>query len=428
MKSIPNFWIAQEWGFANYMFQTNQGPSFPAHQFLFSGTAAPVTDGSSWQGWFASENPYNNVGSPSGCWASTAELVEQVTNVGSYPYAESYTGWVPTEVTLSGGGAPPAGYPCYHHNSIATLLDGANPPISWKYYTNDKTSVWTAPTAIWDICKPNANNVNAPNTVPGPCQGPDYLNGSVYQEVYSSTPPNSAAQIYNDIQSCSLPAVTFVTPDGAWSDHAGSGSTVPYAYGPSWVANLINIVGGATTCDGTGGYWADTVILVTWDDWGGWYDHVAPPEPCQSGVLEYSNCVGQNNVYGFRVPLLVVSGYSVVAGKNPPTYGYVSGAWTSGPQPTTCPGPPYCHDFGSILNFIEYVFGSNGHHLGPISPNYLYADSLVLDTDPSHLFSLSDFFNFRLTTPNPFYSVPNIPYPASFFTGYTGAALPPDLD
>jgi hypothetical protein len=38
----PYFNIAQNYGYANWMFQTNQGPSFPAHQFLFTGTSAPV--------------------------------------------------------------------------------------------------------------------------------------------------------------------------------------------------------------------------------------------------------------------------------------------------------------------------------------------------------------------------------------------------
>jgi phospholipase C len=53
---VPYFQIPQQYGYANYMFQTNQGPSFPAHQFLFSGTSAPVLDDSDsyqyWE-WFA---------------------------------------------------------------------------------------------------------------------------------------------------------------------------------------------------------------------------------------------------------------------------------------------------------------------------------------------------------------------------------------
>lgn len=62
----PYFQIANQYGYANYMFQTNQGPSFPAHQFLLSGTSAPdyFDDPNSncgamypdcWQ-WFAAEN------------------------------------------------------------------------------------------------------------------------------------------------------------------------------------------------------------------------------------------------------------------------------------------------------------------------------------------------------------------------------------
>src|SRR6202044_56531 len=52
----PYFDIAQQYGFANRMFQTNQGPSFPAHQFLFGGTSAPSAADDA-AGIFASENP-----------------------------------------------------------------------------------------------------------------------------------------------------------------------------------------------------------------------------------------------------------------------------------------------------------------------------------------------------------------------------------
>ena len=63
----PYFDIATSYGFANYMFQSNQGPSFPAHQFLFTGTSAPVAPGDSnhysWD--FAASNAdFNNSGCP----------------------------------------------------------------------------------------------------------------------------------------------------------------------------------------------------------------------------------------------------------------------------------------------------------------------------------------------------------------------------
>jgi phospholipase C len=411
----PYFDIATQFGFANYMFQTNQGPSFPAHQFLFSGTSAPVTNGTSWQSWFASENPPNQKGSLTGCWASSSEPVTQINDTPPYIEFNGTGEWIPDEVSGAFAGSP-----CYHHNSIATVLQGAVPSVSWKYYTNDKTSIWTAPNALEDICEPQNN------TVPGPCKGTSFVN-NVFEEKYTSS-GGSAAQIYKDIMSCSLKAVTFVTPDGAWSDHSGSSSP---ALGPSWVANLVNLVGQNPACAGTGEiYWNDTVILITWDDWGGWYDHVNP-NPNGTG---YTNNTGQNYVYGFRVPLLAVSAYSPITSSQNQTQGYVSGAWTSGPQPTFCPGVPYCHDFGSILNFIEYVFGKSGAPLPSISasPTYPYADALAPDSNQvcgsTCPYSLSDFFNFN-RSPNTFYpiSVPSL-YGPSYFIGYQGATQPPDND
>jgi hypothetical protein len=170
------------------------------------------------------------------------------------------------------------------------------------------------------------------------------------------------------------------------------------------VSAIINAVGGynnsnqknAKQCfDTINGkqipYWQDTVILITWDDWGGWYDHVLPWR-CQPGPG--GTCQGypggpnsSDYVYGFRVPLLVVSAYA--------KQGYISGKLPS-------PGevPPYIHDVGSILNFIEYAFGQGGQPLGGtggISPSYPYADHFAPDGPvvfPSSPYSLSDFFDF----------------------------------
>src|SRR6201999_28317 len=110
--------------------------------------------------------------------------------------------------------------------------------------------------------------------------------------------------------------------------------------GPSWVASIVNAVGNSD-------YWKDTVILITWDDWGGWYDHVRPPKVTKNAYYET----------GFRVPLIVVSPYTPA--------GYVS-------QTT--------HTFGSILKFVETVFDL------PVIPPGTYEDSRSDD--------LSDFFRF----------------------------------
>jgi hypothetical protein len=204
--------------------------------------------------------------------------------------------------------------------------------------------------------------------------------------------------------------------------------------------DIVDLVGNATTCDpnqqgGKSGYWNDTVILVTWDDWGGWYDHVQPPLP-NAPNFGYFNGSGQYYVYGFRVPLLVVSAYMATANTDG-TGGYVSGVWnTGGSAPTACPlstMPQYCHDFGSILNFIEYVFGRNESSLGEIYAHFPYADHFALDGPNSPTcssttcpYSLADFFNFN-NAASGFTSI-STPYPASYFITYGGSPQDPDED
>ncbi len=375
----PYFQIANQFGFANFMFQTNQGPSFPAHQFLFSGTSVPVRyldpNGNCsvypheqcWQ-WFDAEN-LNKKTVTSGCVApskTTSKLID--TNS-----AESLFYTAPPPVNQ----AP--GFPCYTHDSLPTLLDNATTPITWRYYLREPysgLSIWNGPAAIYDICGPTGFG--------GTCNGSDYVNNVQYVLPGGIHYPNDFAPILTDIEHCNLPQVSWVIPDGNWSDHADVGSP-PGDGGPSWAQAIVNAVG--NNC----GYWNNTVILITWDDWGGYYDDVVPPDCQTAPCTGYSNLTGQQYVYGFRVPLLVVGAYAKP--------GYISGA--KAPVPVTCSGNNYCHDFGSILNFIEYAFGSGGVPLGGGDgigdPNYPYADHFALDTRPSggtNPYGLADFFDF----------------------------------
>jgi phospholipase C len=295
----PYFQIAINYGFANRMFQTNQGPSFPAHQFILSGTSAPDATSPD----FAAENPNLGLsGYGNGCIADPAQTVNLIDPSGNESTAI---------------------YPCFEHGTLTDLLDGAQPPLSWRYYTLKTGTgpgwVWDAPLAIQHMCQPSASTAS--------CAGPDFADKKVFMK---------PARILTDIRNGRLPAVSWVIPTGRESDHAGSND----GSGPSWVASIVNAVGGSS-------YWPDTVILITWDDWGGWYDHVVPPIDPTYGYYEY----------GFRVPLLVVSAYTPA--------GYVS---------------PTPHDFGSILKFIETAFGL------PLIPPGTFADARADD--------LSDFFDF----------------------------------
>jgi hypothetical protein len=165
----PYIDIAKQFGFANYMFQTNQGPSFPAHQFLFSGTSAPVSndgDPNQYWTWFAAENPKTpGGGTATGCLGEVTPNLNNVLELDPNSDPES-PGW--SNPTLFSGSSG-AGFPCCNHNTIANVLDPAN--ISWKYYTNDPSSLWTAPNAIQAICNPSVAG--------GPCStvtGSHWLN------------------------------------------------------------------------------------------------------------------------------------------------------------------------------------------------------------------------------------------------------------
>lgn len=365
----PYFHLAEQYGFANYMFQTNQGPSFPSHQFLFSGTSAPSPYPKPYYKWFVEENaalPNGDTDRHNGCisdWNTTATLVD--------PSGKTSKDFIPTDPP----GANP-GFPCYQHRTLLDVL--AVGGVSWRYYARDEGSLWTAPNAIDRLCQPSGFGPD------GECEGDVFNNGKVV---------TNASQVLTDLgvngtgaQSCQLQGVSWVMPDGNWSDHPG---VFGEDGGPSWVAAIVNAVGGY---DNSGNplpvqcnYWGSTAIFVTWDDWGGFFDDVNPITTMSPGKLGYrgGNGNGANYVYGFRVPLLVISAYA--------KKGYISGPRNN----PVCPNF-YCHDFGSILNFVEYAFGRNGNSLGTIGPpQWPYADFFVQDTSAApNNYSLYDFFNF----------------------------------
>jgi len=344
----PYFALAEQYTFADRMFQTNQGPSMPAHQYILSGTS---WDGKSGSNLFEAENPDLPAnlgggvvaGGNTGCSSPSSETVQMIDITNPDPTTN--------ETTLV--------YPCFDHATLTDLLDTQK--ISWRYYANVKpcspsapcpTGIWVAPNAIQHICQPNAAPPNGTA-----CTGPEWVSNVV-----------AGTQVLTDISNGQLPAVSWVIPDGKASDHAMSNT----GEGPSWVASVVNAIGQSQ-------YWDNTAIIIAWDDWGGWYDHVAPP-------------VRSDNSYemGFRVPLIVVSPYAKA--------GYISHVQ---------------HDFGSILKFIETTFD-----LSTIGPNAGFADSRSDD--------LSDCFDFN-QTPLKFSSIPS-QYGASHFLNDKRPAVDPDDD
>ncbi|MEO6990741.1 MAG: alkaline phosphatase family protein [Candidatus Baltobacteraceae bacterium] len=189
-------------------------------------------------------------------------------------------------ILLPGRVIGPGVFPCFSYPTIATELDAAGLP--WRYYApsisnGNGGALWGAFDAIRAVR-----------------YGPDWTTDVIDPET----------DFLGDAQRGVLPAVSWVIPDFINSDHAGSGSSS----GPDWVASVVNAVG-------TGPDWSTTAIFVVWDDWGGWYDHVPPPQLDLHGL-------------GIRVPLIVISPYA--------KRGFVSHQQT---------------EFGSLLRFVEDRFG-----------------------------------------------------------------------
>jgi phospholipase C len=302
----PYYTLAETYTFGDRMFQTNQGPSYPAHQFLISGTSMASTQLNVPSNLWIAENPAAT--DDTGCTAPPTQVVKLIDTTNMNPLTNE------TQRV----------YPCFDHPTLTDLLDQNS--ISWKYYTPSPGSIWTAPNSISHMCGPNATPPNATA-----CTGSDWVDHVILNQT----------QILSDISAGQLPAVSWVIPDGDESDHA-LGNT---GEGPSWVSSIVNAIGNSR-------YWANSAIIVTWDDWGGWYDHVVPP-------------VSTTNSYemGFRVPLIVVSPYAKAA--------YISHVQ---------------HDFGSILKFIETTFGLST--INPSDPSS-YADNSADD--------LSDCFDLNQT-------------------------------
>jgi phospholipase C len=89
-----------------------------------------------------------------------------------------------------------------------------------------------------------------------------------------------------DIHDGRLPAVTWITPRFALSEHP----EFNLCYGENWSTQVIDAIMRSPQ-------WRDTAIFLTWDDWGGFYDHVPPPQVDRFGL-------------GIRVPLLILSPYA----------------------------------------------------------------------------------------------------------------------
>jgi phospholipase C len=276
-SQIGPYWqLASQYVLADRAFESNAGPSFPAHQYLIAGQSDHVPDGPDAVPW--------GCDSPPG--ATEAQLD-------------------------SAGGLVPGPFPCFSYATLGNELDAKG--LDWRYYTpalGQAGGIFNAFDAIRNIR-----------------YGPDWATKVLSPET----------RVLDDIAAGYLAPVTWVVPNAPNSDHSGTRSTT----GPQWVASVVNAVGASR-------FWSSTAIFILWDDWGGWFDHVAPPQYDVMGP-------------GFRIPLIVVSPWA--------KHGYVSHVQ---------------HEVTSIAKFIEDDF-----------------DLPSLGTADARADNLIDCFDFS-QTPGPF--------------------------
>lgn len=173
-------------------------------------------------------------------------------------------------------------FPCFNMQTVADEANAAN--VSWKYYAAPRGNggyLWSSFDAVRHI------------------RYSKYWNSRVVP----------TGNLLSDLKNNALPAISWVTPYLLTSDHPPFSECA----GQNWTVAQINAVMQSS-------YWKDTAILLTWDDYGGFYDHVPPPK---------------RSLYmlGVRVPLIVISPYSRANFVSHTTY-----------------------DFRSVIRFMEQTF------------------------------------------------------------------------
>lgn len=318
---IRPYWdMAHQYVLADKLFQTQGSGSFTAHQDLIAGGTTIDKAKKQTDVDFPSHMPW-------GCDAPSGTTTSLLVPSGSH-LKEEYT-------------AGP--FPCFTYPTLRDLLDAKS--VSWKYYSPPEPY---GTGALW----------NAFDAIKAVREGSEWTKNITKQPTV----------FFDDISSGTLPAVSWIVPDDNNSDHPAN-----HDLGPSWVASIVNAVGESK-------YWRTTTIVIVWDDWGGFYDHVKPPLFDEWGGL------------GLRVPMLVVSPYARKG--STPKGGYVSHTH---------------YEFGSILKFVENVWG-----LGR------------LGTTDERATSIGDVFDFT-QPPRTFTEIPST-YTKTYFYHQSPSYLPVDSE
>ena len=246
-RELPNYWAyAHHFVLNDHMFESAASYSAVAHLYMVSGWSAKCS----------------RLGHPGSC---TSDV--------------SGTGDLQTIAPMPSRLTPAAsGWPVHHYDwtDLTYLLHRYG--VSWGYYVDGGTVPDCDDGAM--SCSPRAQSAALPgfwNPLP--------MFDSVHQD-HQLADIRDVSSFRSAARAGRLPAVSWVVPNQADSEHPNAS----VGTGQTYVTTLINDIM-------SGPDWKSTAIFLTWDDWGGFYDHVVPPEVDSLG-------------YGLRVPALIISPYA----------------------------------------------------------------------------------------------------------------------
>ncbi len=231
---IPNYWaFARHFVLQDHMFASNLGWSLPSHLAMVSGWSAQCSSGSD----------------PMSCTPSSNRTIP--------PHVQR-------------------GQPLFPWTDLTYLMHTHN--VSWRYYVSGGLQP-DCPTGAMSCLVKQQNAVTPSIWNPLPRFADVRADGQL-----GNVQP--AGRFFADARAGTLPNVSWVVPSYQNSEHPPATPLV----GEAWVTTLVNAVMRSPN-------WNSTAIFISWDDWGGFYDHVAPPHVDGQG-------------YGLRVPGLMISPYA----------------------------------------------------------------------------------------------------------------------
>jgi len=259
-REIPNYWAyAQNYVLQDHLFEPNASWSLPQHLFMVS----------EWSAHCAAP------GDPATCSNALQDPGVPIDGAVPAPTSSVPSAAPTTKPDAAQGQRRPRPY--YAWTDLTYLLHKYD--VTWGYYV----VAGTEPDCQNDRAL-SCDAVHQDASTPG-IWNPLPSFETVRQDGQQAN-IQSVDSFYSQAKAGTLPAVSWVVPSGPVSEHPAAAISDGQAY----VTSLVNALM-------SGPDWGSTAIFLSWDDWGGFYDHVVPPRVDENG-------------YGLRVPGLVISPYA----------------------------------------------------------------------------------------------------------------------